>query len=471
MSSDEQRPFLGLHRTDWLFVAGLSIAWLFFRGDYFMRALCLNSFTNATGSGQIAYYVYIVALIISCGLGITILKAKPNAFKLVHMAICAIAGPLLIVVGGLLDGQASIAAESCGVVFMAFYVIIATTAWGRIACSFEPQNMFATLTCAFVVSSFASIFFRFLPDVAFIATMAIMPACSAVLYGIYNARGARADARPHAKPTPTQKRDWLFLVLLAIFAIVAFCVRGLVRPLEYPQSPLETASINIVNVLVGIIALAYARKRNVDRALHAMARVFMVVTFAVLCLYAATRPNASSSVINQSFLAIRGCFTYVLFVATCSYTQQHSANAPASISLAFSLPMAVGAGLRSLLFFLDSSVGPYLTYVTPILVFVLAVAVIASPLPEKHEDDANASSDTPASLVDERFVAAYRLTPRETDVAQCLVRGYTLEKTADKLCISLNTVRTHSKSIYRKVGVSSKQELIEAAEERFAKKM
>lgn len=56
------------------------------------------------------------------------------------------------------------------------------------------------------------------------------------------------------------------------------------------------------------------------------------------------------------------------------------------------------------------------------------------------------------------------LTSREAEVFELLARGYTLPGVSEALNISLNTVRSHSKSIYRKLGVDSKQNLIAAAE-------
>ena len=39
--------------------------------------------------------------------------------------------------------------------------------------------------------------------------------------------------------------------------------------------------------------------------------------------------------------------------------------------------------------------------------------------------------------------------------------GNSAEAVADKLGISLNTVRTHSKNLYRKLGIHAKAELVE----------
>jgi len=50
---------------------------------------------------------------------------------------------------------------------------------------------------------------------------------------------------------------------------------------------------------------------------------------------------------------------------------------------------------------------------------------------------------------------AIRLTPREIDVLQSLARGCTYVQVADQLGVSLNTVASHVKNLYRKLEVRS----------------
>ena len=49
-----------------------------------------------------------------------------------------------------------------------------------------------------------------------------------------------------------------------------------------------------------------------------------------------------------------------------------------------------------------------------------------------------------------------RLTTREMDVLRLLAQGLTSVQMAEQLVISLVTVNTHVRSIYRKLGVSSR---------------
>lgn len=55
----------------------------------------------------------------------------------------------------------------------------------------------------------------------------------------------------------------------------------------------------------------------------------------------------------------------------------------------------------------------------------------------------------------------YALSPREQEVLFYLGRGYNHPYTASRLYISENTVRTHVKHIYSKLGIESREELIE----------
>nr|WP_255466433.1 LuxR C-terminal-related transcriptional regulator [Eggerthella hominis] len=56
------------------------------------------------------------------------------------------------------------------------------------------------------------------------------------------------------------------------------------------------------------------------------------------------------------------------------------------------------------------------------------------------------------------------LTKRERDILLVLARGRDVPSIAKQLYISENTVRSHSKSIYRKLKIHSKQELLDLLE-------
>ncbi|OUO89708.1 hypothetical protein B5F40_09975 [Gordonibacter sp. An230] len=80
---------------------------------------------------------------------------------------------------------------------------------------------------------------------------------------------------------------------------------------------------------------------------------------------------------------------------------------------------------------------------------------------------AEAVPDEPDPICRRCFVLAERfaLSPRETDVLVAFAHGRNVSYLAERLCLSPNTIRTHSKTLYAKLGVHSKQELLNLVDE------
>ena len=63
------------------------------------------------------------------------------------------------------------------------------------------------------------------------------------------------------------------------------------------------------------------------------------------------------------------------------------------------------------------------------------------------------------------LATSHGLTDREEDILALIVHGRDAQAIASQLYISVNTVRSHSKSIYRKLDIHSKQELLDLLDE------
>lgn len=77
---------------------------------------------------------------------------------------------------------------------------------------------------------------------------------------------------------------------------------------------------------------------------------------------------------------------------------------------------------------------------------------------------APSSGQTPGDIIEgrcEELTRAYRLSPRERDVLAYLARGHSTTRVAEELCISSETVKAHVKHIYEKMGVHSREELLD----------
>lgn len=87
----------------------------------------------------------------------------------------------------------------------------------------------------------------------------------------------------------------------------------------------------------------------------------------------------------------------------------------------------------------------------------LAGSASASGEPTSSAVTSSASAE--ASRLDS-FAQTLGLTPREAEVCRYLVQGRSLPFIAEQLYVTAGTVKTHAIHIYRKAGVTSKQELI-----------
>jgi two-component system response regulator NreC len=59
-----------------------------------------------------------------------------------------------------------------------------------------------------------------------------------------------------------------------------------------------------------------------------------------------------------------------------------------------------------------------------------------------------------------------QLSPRENEILQLLIEGFTNKEIAEKIVVSLSTVHTHRTNLMKKLGLSNRHELIQYARKR-----
>lgn len=107
----------------------------------------------------------------------------------------------------------------------------------------------------------------------------------------------------------------------------------------------------------------------------------------------------------------------------------------------------------------------YVLSLIVILILVLAALVVfrESDMAILGDPPSPASEHAPVFSWD-ALAAKCGLSPRERDVLPLLASGRSSSDIADKLCISGNTVKTHVKNIYAKMGVHTRQEFVDFIE-------
>ncbi|MBN1648224.1 MAG: helix-turn-helix transcriptional regulator [Spirochaetales bacterium] len=89
----------------------------------------------------------------------------------------------------------------------------------------------------------------------------------------------------------------------------------------------------------------------------------------------------------------------------------------------------------------------------PILYLILNVLMIL-------DEAARTGSPTKALALSKEKMQSFDLTEREQEVSECLLKGLTYHQTAEKLFISVQTVKTHANRIYTKTASRNKLELL-----------
>ena len=215
--------------------------------------------------------------------------------------------------------------------------------------------------------------------------------------------------------------------------------------------------------------------------------IFMAGMFSLL-----VSNTMMGHVATASLSAVLGCFEVELFAIVAMSAKNcgvSGVSAFGSTVLLFRvLPNFLGKNLTPILIGTDPAWAQQVTtFVVPCMTFLAVVATIVfmnartmgkiswfgsiSPVDDTLNDIEGAlcpnmqamqvhNQASPAATC-KMLASQFGLTARETDVLLLVGEGRSYQKIADSLGISLGTVQGHVKCLYRKLGVHTKQEVIE----------
>lgn len=175
--------------------------------------------------------------------------------------------------------------------------------------------------------------------------------------------------------------------------------------------------------------------------------------------------RAGSDVVTTFRVAVE----YLLFALIVLVARREHVYTMGPVGLFVLVPFGISVFLRHVLAFalLERSASAVSGYL-PTIVVMVALIVLFSQYSFANKTSFNEYFSPAEKSTERRLDAALDalcegrgITPREREVLAYTAQGYTMKATAEKLVISLDTVRTHSKSIFRKLGVHSKQEVID----------
>ncbi len=495
-------------KNDWLFIAGMACYWPAFRNSFF--GLIFVDPDHGPGRFDGEYLLLLGCMAVLC---IGCLMVPSVVHRLLAADRRLIPALSVLGSGGLAFAYvAKLAvlpeALMVGSVLCAAVAFLALTfAWFNECVAAQGRNILFYLALSFFLSFVLSLT-SLLPTPASLALPLLSWIVSGAAYAAYQpaptsvGSTAALGTRPNTGLSLGLGKDTIsgLVILLVAFLVIGALVRGFLYSGTVSYSPSQGTysrrALSLVLALI-IVVIAYradAGKPPLFRLWALVSLIFFGGLFLVGSLYSFMPELASGVVISG-----RTFVTLFLWVALMIAIRQKGLALVPTLGFLFILVECV-SGFCS--YFVAPSIAraidlPASAYLPP-FALLMAFILIASTLAflaltaDKGARDtaegqaakaggagagtsgnANGSAGavtapgTDASDPLSREVVCallgeqHGLTEREVEVMVGFSQGNSLRKVAESLFISMSTAQTHVKSLYRKLGIHSKQELID----------
>lgn len=375
---------------------------------------------------------------------------------------------VLLLSGLLVMEDAPVAALSLSAVLAGTGIGLAVLGWQWELCHLETIEVMPTVCAAFIASPLASAALLLMPAATYNMLTGIL-SCMSTLPLVQDG-GAAVDAEPYASQKAGMalrgivQRETRTVMCICSIAVVV----GVSRTMALTAR--DDAGVVTFGALAGglVAALAVIATTRPGRRASSPENVYTAVFAASgLSLVAAFLMGGSAEFFS--------CSAQCLFVVVTITTMMHyalrqegprsTAACGCSIGLAY---LALGVGHIAGIVLGHSPIDG----VTPLAAAAVVCAyVLSAPLvfllrrrcDPPGTGDAAAVPVAPPAQTDVKIAMEaaekYGLSARETDVLRLTLRGMESPQMAKRLCLSDNTVRSHKKNLYRKLGVHSKSEL------------
>ena len=391
-------------------------------------------------------------------------------------------------------------AIACGAALGGLGVAWAYGRWVQVYARVSLKAACAMLFLTMVVGSACKTLIDFLPSLAAGPVFACLPFATFAC-----ARYADAHVKPGPEPDRYYTRRTIGSLGRAVASVAAFSfVIGVLRTTLLETAPEPYALSVIANhgteVAIALFLLWWVgvARRGID--FGRTWRLILIIMVTVLVFEPLVTSPAERTVLLALVRTAHALLVvFFLFLAVADVAR-HSSYEPLAVYaagwLAYTLPFAAGSAAGIAL--AASPAAPFVTSTAAWALVVIALVLlddrslgnqlIFAELGGAAEDDSPAAramaaqralagagsagsgahgEPAGAGALHERcaeLARANSLTAREAEVFELLVRGHSKTRIAETFLISENTVRGHAKHIYAKLGVHSKQEMLDLVE-------
>lgn len=439
---------------------GLSFFWLFLRRPFFSSLLA-----NLSVFSQECHWIFIFTTAIAAGALLLFGNLSEGALRQSRMAVtlvCACASTFSCAL--VLLGEAWQPLAIASILFLGLSFVGLACAWAESLVARKPRYVLGVCLVSFLVTCAISTgFLLAAPFPGLLSSLAPALSC-----GCWLAIRPKRTETPAEKQVLAGRRLPRAFWILALFLLLSSILRGLLYggAVDGLSTQSTIAPSCIAALLTALLIPLIARSSMEQRVLGNLWRGIIVVFFLGLLLLVVNDQNGVN-IGRAVVIASRTILNVFLFACLCLSRNGERQKPPTFLASAFLLIDAASSFLSYgvVPFVVGFASEPLESYIAPCAAIVCFVLVIASyGILGSHLFEERPSVVAPPVSDDdilEELGQVYGLTQREQEIVSLIVEGNTVKKISALLFVAPSTVQSHMKSVYRKMNVHTRQEVVD----------
>lgn len=348
----------------------------------------------------------------------------------------------------------------------------AISLWGEIYSSYEDRRSSACILASVIAGFVIYLVLTVLPKgIAVAGACCLLPACGML---------ALMSCRQAEEVVPVWRRgsarEWLGVGWRILIAIFAFGTVFWASPLLSGSQPVGVVTISC-SVVIGALAVLIGVMTSGRVSMSMVYRIVLPLMLAgMLVALVATgevQRTVGAAVAMGGFTCL-DCLTYVVYAQLSRVTgfSPAAAFAVGHCAEALSIPAGwLALGLVRDIGSMEQGELVMTVVVAIVLIVVSGLVVIDRDMLSRDDRDASPGTMSPIRTTAALFarqcevaIVKYELTDREEQILLFTTRGRSVPFIASRMGLSTSTVKTHTRHIYEKMGVSGRQEMLDLIE-------
>ncbi len=367
------------------------------------------------------------------------------------------------------------------------FTVLLILAWAERIVPLGFGRAMACFACAVTSFGCLQVLFSFFQKVPCAFALTVLPFVSVALFRAYE-RSACATGEDEGsahkgdapeplsgavRPVDFSVRSTMVLYYGVLFLFV-FIAGQMLRPtLELQQQGMPAQlSIAIGNAVAGVLLLLAANSLSSIRTQPRVAFMLLLLVLFALEAIAFALVGHLNGVSVTVYLALTSLAVQIgtLFIWLAPFAGARDGWTSVSLlALGYACNMFART-VSCINMLIGQEVAGYSIDIATVgvlaAVFVLCLVLIMRVREGGGDAGARSKVGTPFKDVIAAIVDEYRLTSQEGNVLELLAKGRNARSVSEEMSVSLNTAKSHMRSLYAKLGIHSQQELVKLVDDR-----